>query len=192
MLPLYMNIDLLREALAGRVFDAREASVVLGVGLDTARHLLRDLRVSGHVVRVERGRYRVLSTPDRLRIERARVTLRLQAALDTDLRIALDGPDAVHAWTEGRYTANLRHDVIHIAVHDDDHDAYTQHLDTLGIPHGPNPEPPPGRRPYVALRRTPVFETVQLDGVTVVDRQTTLAYIRANPVTFDGADEWFR
>lgn len=180
-----MNIDILREAFPSSEFSTREASAVLGTSRSTTRTLLNELRTKGLLVRAGRGRYRIAEKPDRAALDRRRLELRLEPALEAPLDIGLDGPDAVSLWTRGRYTVRSEPAAIHIAVAADDEKPYREYLDDLGLPIGEE-----HRRPHVVLRTVPEPCFTVLDGKPVLDREAVLAFIHDNPIAYDGADEW--
>lgn len=180
-----MNIDLLREAFPASEFSTREASAVLGTSTETTRTLLNELRIKGQLIRAGRGRYRVAPDWNRVALDRRRMELRLEHALDAPLRIGLDGPDAIWLWTRGRYTVRSEPTAIHIAVAADDEDAYRQYLDEVGLLIGEG-----HRRPHVVLRVVPEPCFTVLGGQPVLDRAAVLAFIHDNPIAYEGADEW--
>ncbi len=180
-----MNIDLLREAFPSSEFSTREASAVLGTSTATTRTLLNDLRTRGLLLRVARGRFRVAPASNRALLDRRRMALRLEQALATPLAIGLDGPDAVSLWTGGRYTLGLETSAIHVAVAAGDEEAYRQYLDEVGLPVGEG-----HRRAHVVLRVVPDACFTVLEGMPVLDRDAVLAFIRENPIAYDGAEEW--
>ncbi|MBI4392381.1 MAG: type IV toxin-antitoxin system AbiEi family antitoxin domain-containing protein [Euryarchaeota archaeon] len=180
-----MNIDLLRAAFPSSEFSTREASAALGTSTATTRTLLNELRTKGLLIRTGRGRYRVAPDSNRAALDRRRIELRLEHALEAPLRIGLDGPDAVSLWTRGRYTVRSESTAIHIAVAADDEKAYRKYLDEIGLPIGEE-----YRRPHVALRVVPEPCFTVLEGKPVLDREAVLAFIHDNPITYDGADEW--
>jgi len=180
-----MNIDLLREAFPSSEFSTREASAVLGTSTATTRTLLNEFRTKGLLIRAGRGRYRVAPDSNRAALDRRRIELRLQHALEPPLQIGLDGPDAVSLWTRGRYTVGSGPTAIHIAVAADDEQTYRRYLDEIGLPVGEE-----HRGPHVVLRVVPEPCFTVLDGKPVLDRDAVLVFIHDNPIAYDGADDW--
>lgn len=159
--------------------------MVLGTSTGTTRTLLNELRTKGFIVRVDRGRFRVAREPNNLALARTRAAIRLRRALEGPWRIGLDGPDAVHVWTRGRYTVHAEHHALHIAVAAEDEEAYRTHLKEVGLAIGEG-----HRTPHVVLRVVPKPCFTVVDGTPVLDRETVLRLIHENPIAYDGADEW--
>ncbi len=185
-----MNIDILRKEFGSRPFKASEARVALGTG---AKMALSRLVMAGRLERVGRGVYRVAEPAVKERIDASRFGLLRREALRAPFQIALDGPDAVAAWTGGRYTvapAAPGERVLWLAVAKPDSKAFREWLATRGWTVGTAADWPMGRGPKVILRRLPRVSPTKLDGLPVISRAAVLRLIKSEPVAYQDAEEW--
>ncbi len=181
-----MKIDAIRETFGLRLFSLREAAVAFGPGI---RSDLSRLVLDGRLERVGRGQYRVSDPNKRTAIRRTRTIMLRQQALQAPYRIALDGPDAVAAWTGGRYTVEGPGDpVLHLAVDSRDVEAAHLWLARQGWQVGSPSSWPEGRGPKVILRRVSALKRSLLDGVPVITRSAVNRLLETP--TYEGAKEW--
>jgi hypothetical protein len=172
-------------AFGSRPFSVAEFSVQLGSSRSIK--LLSELKTRGVVVRVSRGRYRLLSPDERpdLRAEEARRVRNL--ILSSGLPMAWDGPDAAWVWTGGRYTvspsAYLR--VFHIRVPRSSTRAWKDYLRIHRISSDPR------RRigTKVVVHPAGRFRSFHHAGEPVIARSETLTMIRAHRGIYGEADE---
>lgn len=182
-----MNIDILRAAFDARAFTAREAGLVLA---SNPRRTLSHLLLEGYVERVRRGVYRI-APEARARILRTRADMKRDAVLGGPFRIALDGPDAVRAWTGGRYNiVPAGGEAFWLVVEEADADAFEVWLKKRGIPFA-SPESWPATRGLgVVLRRAHGLRVRIVDGLPVVSRADVERLIASEPIAYEGAREW--
>jgi len=113
--------------------------------------------------------------------------------LRAPFRIALDGRDAVAAWTGGRYTVMPGapgEEILWLAVATPDAKPLREWLARRGWSVGSSSDWPKGRGPKVILRRVPKFAPKMLDGLPVLPRAAVLRLIASEPVAYEGAREW--
>lgn len=183
-----MRIDAIRSAFGNRPFTASEALVALGPG---AKMALSRLLLAGRLERVRRGVYRVAAPETKDRIDAARADLRRMDALRAPFRIALDGPDAVSAWTGGRYTVKSAppgEETMWLAVATPDLEGCAAWLEARGWKVGS--EWPQGRGPKAIVRAMARLKPKRLDGVPVIPRAEVLRLIKSQPSAYEGAQEW--
>ncbi len=185
-----MKIDIIRRAFSNRPFRASEARVALGPG---AKMTLSRLVLAGRLERVKRGVYRIAEPETKARIDAARFDLLRRAALRAPFRIALDGGDAVAAWTGGRYTVApgaSGEDILWLAVAAPDAAALSEWLAKRGWLVGTPSDWPQGRRPKVILRRLARLAPQSLGGLPVIPRRAVVRLIRSEPAAYEGAEDW--
>lgn len=187
-----MIIDIMRAAFVDRTFSPKEASAALSLPRPEAT--LHRLKLAGLIEPAGRGRYRIAAPDLRLRIARARARMLAARILDAGLPVALDGPDAVRLWTEGRYSVGLplSPPLLWLAVDSAAKALVEALLESLGVPWGP-PEAPPTRCGLsVAARFVDGLRRVRLDDTPVIPRDEVLRLIREEPLAYEGAEEWLR
>lgn len=182
-----MIIDIIRDAFDGRSFSAREAALVLA---SDPRRTLSRLVLEGYLERVRRGVYR-LAPEARTRILRTREDMKRERVLKAPFRVALDGPDAVRAWTGGRYNITpAGGDAMWLAVEAADVDAFQAWLRERGILVAHPGSWPATRRLKVVLRRATGLRIRVVDGLPVVSRADVERLIASEPIAYEGAQEW--
>lgn len=185
-----MKIDVLLDTFGTRVFSAREARVALG---GPAKMTLSRLVRDGRLERVGRGLYRVADPSRRVAVQRARDDLLRDDALSAPFPVALDGPDAVSAWTGGRYVvepAAPGEAVVWLAVRTADRERIGAWLEEGGWLVGTEEEWPEGAGPKVILRGLPDLDRTLLAGRPVIARAEVVRLIRSRPMAYEGAEEW--
>jgi hypothetical protein len=154
---------------------------------------LSRLLLAGRLERLKRGVYRVAEPETKARIDAVRFDLLRREALRAPLRIALDGRDAVAAWTGGRYTVTPGapgEKILWLAVAAPDAEALRDWLEKRGWLVGTSSDWPEGRGPKVILRRLPKLLPKTVEGLPVIPRAAVLRLIRSEPVAYEGAKEW--
>lgn len=170
-----------RDEFTVHEFEAR-------LGTSRGAKLLHEMKTRGRVERTGRGRYRMLGPderPDRRSEEWRRAR---EAILDAPLAKAWTGPTAVEVWTGGRYRveASPFRRVFHVAVLEEDLDAWRTHLETHGIPVGE------GKRVGARARLEPrsrLDDVEHVDGEPVIPRSETVNLIRDHPALFADAED---
>jgi hypothetical protein len=182
-----MKIDAFREAFGSRVFSAKEASVAFG---PTVRSDLSRLVLDGRLERAGRGLYRLADSTRRAAIRRTRSNLLRDEALRAPLAIALDGPDAVSAWTGGRYTVGPPgvDPVLYLAVDAKDAVKARAWLTRIGWRVGSAKSWPEGPGPKAIVRTVADLKRTMLDGMPVITKPAVLRLMRAP--AYEGAKEW--
>lgn len=182
-----MKIDSIRDAFGSRVFSLKEATVAFG---PTIRSDLSRLVLDGRLERTGRGRYRLADPTKRTAIKTARSNLLRDAALRAPFAIALDGPDAVSAWTGGRYTVGPPGvgPVLYLAVEAKDAEELRIWLTGLGWRVGSPKAWPEESGPKVILRPVSGLKRTRLDGVPVITKSAVRRLMRAP--AFEDAKEW--
>jgi hypothetical protein len=182
-----MKIDALREAFGSRVFSVREAVVAFG---PTVRSDLSRLALDGRLERTGRGLYRLADPAKRTAIRATRSRLLREETLRAPFPVALDGPDAVAAWTGGRYTVGPPgvDPVLYLAVESKDADELRAWLARLGWRVGSATSWPDEPGPKVILRPVAGLKRTMLDGVPVITRSAVRRLMR--DAAFEDAREW--
>lgn len=160
-------------------------------GHPTPAKALSEMKRRGLVMRVARGRYRVLAPnerPDLRSIEWGRVR---ELVASAPIEKAWTGPTAVETWTEGRYrispTAFSRE--FHVAVPKPKLEELKEYLKAHGVA-------TEGRKHIgarvvlVPVERLERIETV--NGEPVISRAETVKLIREHPGLYEGAMEELR
>ncbi len=185
-----MKIDVLVDTFGTRVFSAREARVALG---GQAKMTLSRLVRDGRLERVGRGLYKVAAPSRRVGVQRAREDLLRAGALAAPFQVALDGPDAVSAWTGGRYVvepAAPGETVLWLAVRDADRENVARWLESRGWRVGTQEAWPEGAGPKAILRTLSDFDRTMLAGWPVVTKEEVRRMIQRQPAAYEGAEEW--
>lgn len=182
-----MKIDAIREAFGSRVFSAKEASVAFG---PTVRSDLSRLVLDGRLERTGRGRYRLADPTKRTAIKTTRSNLLRDEALRGPFTIALDGPDAVSAWTGGRYTVGQpgADPILYLAVDAKDAEELRNWLMRIGWHVGSTKAWPAGAGPKAILRPVAGLKRTMLDGVPVITKPAVRRLMRTP--AFEDAKEW--
>lgn len=181
-------LDALYAAFGMSEFSLTEVRHRIGNG--RPERLLHELKVRGHVARVRRGVYRILSLeerPDRRAAadHRARI-----AILSAPVEVVWEGPTAVEVWTSGDYwvTATPFRSTYHVGVRPEDRETLLGHLRKRGIPTRP-------RRSIgvaaVVIERTRWEDVTDIDGEPVPSRQEVLELVHSHPGIYADAEEWF-
>lgn len=182
-----MKIDAIREVFGSRVFSAKEAGVAFG---PTVRSDLSRLVLDGRLERVGRGRYRLADPAKRTAIKLSRGNMLRDEALRAPFVLALDGPDAVSAWTGGRYTVGPSGPdaLLYLAVEAKDAPKARVWLARNGWQVGSRRSWPEGSGPKVIIRTVASLRRTRLDGVPVITKPAVRRLMRSP--SFEGAEEW--
>jgi hypothetical protein len=185
-----MNIDILREAFGDREFTTAEAAWALG--LKRAGGTLSRLKTQGLLLPAGPGRFRV-APPSSLPLLRARAAEeRLRQLFAGPVPLALDGPDAVALWTEGRYRPPMAPGatVVHLACAPGNLEGAASVLDSLGVPWTSGGEWPKGRGLRAIVRTVPKLRPARRSGWPVISRKDVVRLIASDPAAYEGAKEW--
>lgn len=187
-----MYATAIREAFGDRAFSPAEASLVLGIR--SPESTLSRLKAKGEVELVERGKYRAADKGLASTVEANRRRELRRTILTSPINIALDGPDAVAAWTRGRYNVGRSpwNDPLYVVVDEEAPTAFEELLRALKVPWDSAERPPRARGLYVIARFKSGLSRVDLEGTPVVDRNEVLRLIRENPLAYEGAEELIR
>lgn len=185
-----MNIDTLREAFGERAFTTSEAAWALG--LKSATGTLSRLKTRGLLVSEGVGRFRLAPATFAPVLAARLAEERLRRLLAGPVPLALDGPDAVALWTDGRYHPAVMPGaaVVHVACAPKDAGAAALVLEMLGIPWSASGEWPRGRGLKAVLRSAPRLRRVRRGGFPVISRHEVVRLIRSNKAAYEGAEEW--
>lgn len=182
-----MKIDAIVAAFGARAFSLKEATVAFG---PTIRSDLSRLVLDGRLERVGRGTYRIAEPGRRVAIAKTRGNLLRDVAVRAPFRVALDGPDAVHAWTGGRFTlGEARMDpILYLAVDSRDETAFRAWLEANRWFVASGGFVPATQGPIAILRVVRGLKRTTLDGVPVITKSAVRRILKA-PV-YEGAREW--
>lgn len=185
-----MTITGLREAFGDREFTPKEAAMVLGI--DDPSPYLRRWKTLGLVKRIGRGQYRLASPEDAVRVAKYRRAAVRELLLFGPVDVALDGPDAVSAWTKGRYRAGTvpGQEVVYLAVAADREEAFRGFADDVGVAVGTDEDWPRGAGVKVILRVVDELEPVLTEAGPAVPLEEVRALVASNPTAYEGAEEW--
>lgn len=183
------RIAILREAFGDQAFTPTEAALILDI--DDPGPALNALKKQGLIQRLGRSQYRLASQDRPSAIRLTQYEILRNHLVEFPGTVGLDGPDAVAAWTQGRWTTAQTPGarLLHLAVDERDWDTFTNVLTDAGIAWGTPGEPPRRGDIRVIVRRQPDLAVEWVDEEPVITKDAVLGLIRENPVAYAGADK---